>query len=66
MLQSQLNARSEALNSGSEVVSASGEVFSFVDDAETATNVVDDLDLSTDAQEVNSDSEFEGFGSMFD
>ncbi len=60
------NAAPEALNSGSEVVSASGEVFSFVDDVETATNVVDDLDLSTDTQEVDSDSEFEGFGSMFD
>ena len=57
------NAAPQAVDTGMEAVSATEEVFSFVDDSE---NIVD-LQSQTSSQNVEEQaSEFEGFGSMFD
>ena len=57
------NAAPQAVDTGMDAVSATEEVFSFVDDSE---NIVD-LQSQTSSQNVEEQaSEFEGFGSMFD
>ena len=56
------NAAPQAVNSGVEAVSATDDVFSFVDDEKT-TNETERI---RETVEENENSEFEGFGSMFD
>ena len=57
------NAAPQALDTGMDAVSATEEVFSFVDDSENIVN----LQSQTSSQNVEEQaSEFEGFGSMFD
>lgn len=57
------NAAPQAVDTGMDAVSATEEVFSFVDDSENIVN----LQSQTSSQNVEEQaSEFEGFGSMFD
>ena len=57
------NAAPQAMNSGMDAVSTTNDSYSFVDNAELARDVNENIELPTQEGE---ESEFEGFGSMFD
>ena len=57
------NAAPQAMNSGMDAVSTTNDSYSFVDDAELARDVNENIESPTQEGEA---SEFEGFGSMFD
>ena len=57
------NTAPQTAGSGAEVASATGDTFSFVDNAEVAKDVSSNIDIS---DQENEESEFEGLGSMFD
>ncbi len=56
------NSAPQAMNSGMDAVSTTSDTFSFVDETEFASDVTQNIELPQEEEE----SEFEGFGSMFD
>jgi hypothetical protein len=57
------NATPQAFSSGMDAVSATEDTFSFVDDTEVTRDVASNIELPVEEEE---ESEFTGFGSMFD
>ena len=57
------NAAPQGISSGMDVVSATDETFSFVDNTEIVTEAPQYIETGESQEEP---SEFEGFGSMFD
>ena len=57
------NATPQAMSSGIEVVNATDEAFSFVDESQTYSEVASNIEVEPEEETT---SEFEGLGSMFD
>ncbi|MBA4695666.1 MAG: hypothetical protein H2066_07435 [Candidatus Poseidoniales archaeon] len=57
------NATPQAMSSGIDVVNASDEAFSFVDESQTYSEVASNIEVESEEETT---SEFEGLGSMFD
>lgn len=57
------NATPQAMSSGIDVVNASDEAFSFVDESQTYSEVASNIEVEPEEETT---SEFEGLGSMFD
>lgn len=57
------NATPQAMSSGIDVVNATDEAFSFVDESQTYSEVASNIEVEPEEETT---SEFEGLGSMFD
>ena len=57
------NATPQAMSSGVDVVNATDEAFSFVDESQTYSEVASNIEVEPEEETT---SEFEGLGSMFD
>ena len=57
------NATPQAMSSGIDVVNATDEAFSFVDESQTYSEVASNIEVESEEETT---SEFEGLGSMFD